>query len=94
MKIEQDVAYFIKKNIDMCAIFQQRLKNDLENEKERCLTAQNQLSRDKMSMSSVKRDFDLEKEKRHSDETKHKTKLSDLRTALDMERARCNELNR
>ncbi len=52
------------------------------------------LERDRMTLASLHRELDLEKDQHRNAETKYKAKLTELRTVIDMEKAHVEEMSR
>ena len=81
-------------NVNPLLFYSQKLKTDLENEKKQHLKVSTQLNQQNVALAAARRELDLERQRVHSLETQMRLKISDLQTALDTERARCNELSR
>lgn len=67
---------------------------EVEREKERSDEATHTLEREKHVVGGLRRDLNLEKDQIRSIENKHRAKLAELKTQLEMERARREELDK
>jgi len=72
----------------------QKLKTDLECEKKQHLKVGTELNQQKVTLAATRREVELERQRVQSVELQMRGKVTDLQTALDMERARCTELSR
>ena len=72
----------------------QKLHSDLELEKERRTEAQTSLDNEKVVCAGVRRDLELERSTRHHVENKYKGRIAELRTAIELDRAKNEEINR
>ena len=52
------------------------------------------LERERVALASTQRELSLEKDQHRGMESKYKAKVAEMRAALEMEKARCEEANR
>ncbi|KAI0221115.1 hypothetical protein LSAT2_027481 [Lamellibrachia satsuma] len=71
----------------------QKLKQDMESEKQSHLEAASALERERVAVASLRREVELERDQHRSTQTKYKAKVEQLRTSLELHKARCEELN-
>ena len=63
-------------------------------EKERRVEAHDSVERERMTLASLRRELELERDSSRALDHKAKAKIAELKSSLDMERARTEEINR
>ena len=77
----------------ICVVFQS-LRSELELEREQCTAAKSSLERERVTSGSLRRELDLEREQHRQTKNKYKTKVTELKTNLEVEKSKCDEVNR
>ena len=72
----------------------QKLKIEVESEKERRLQAVTALEKEQMNVDRLKRELAFERDQVRSLQTQQKSKVYEIRTALELEKSRAEEMNR
>lgn len=73
-------------------IFLQRLQSELSIERDRRLEAENAQELEKVALASLRQDLELERKNLRSAECEHKARVKQLSTAVELERAKSNDL--
>lgn len=73
-------------------IFLQRLQSELSIERDRRLEAENAQELEKVASASLRQDLELERKNLRSAEAEHKARVKQLSTAVELERAKSNDL--
>ena len=76
-----------------CTLFQS-LRSELELEREQCTAAKSSLERERVTSGSLRRELDLEREQHRQTKNKYKTKVTELKTNLEVEKSKTDEINR
>lgn len=63
-------------------------------ERERRMEAQDAAERERMTVASLRRELELQRDTSRTTDVKSKAKIAELKSALDMERAKSEEVNR
>ena len=72
----------------------QKLRQDIESEKQSHLEAVSALERERLTVSSLRRELDLERDQLRNSQNKYKAKIEQLRASCDVQKARCEEINK
>ena len=71
----------------------QKLRADLAGEKERAASLQMQVDSQSGNVTTLKRDAKLLRDKHSSTDNKYETRIAELNTTVEMEKARSHDLN-
>lgn len=71
----------------------QKLRREIESEKERSAEATSALDRERMRVTTLQRELEVEREKHHATDVKYKSKVSELKSSVESEKTRNDELN-
>ena len=75
-------------------MFSQKLRQDIESEKQSHLEAVSALERERLTVSSLRRELDLERDQLRNSQNKYKAKIEQLRASCEVQKARCEEINK
>ena len=70
------------------------MRSELEIEREHCASAQSALERERVTLASLRREVEVEKEQHRATKNKYKAKVTELRTAIDVEVSKADDVNR
>lgn len=70
----------------------QRLTSDLNTERDRRLQAENAQELEKVALANLQQELDLERKNLRSTESEYKARIKQLSTAVELERAKSNDL--
>ena len=73
-------------------VFLQRLQSEVNIKRDRRLEAENAQELEKVALASLQQDLELERENLRSAEAEHKARVKQLSTAVELERAKFNDL--
>ena len=72
----------------------QKLKQDLAVEKERRQEVEGKQTSESLTIASLRRELQMEKDQHHNTETRYKGKVAELKAELELQKAKVDELNR
>ena len=79
---------------DCDSCLSQKLKQDMESEKQSHLEAVSALERERMTVASLRREVDLERDQHCNTHTKYKAKVEQMRASLELHKSRAEEINK
>ena len=80
--------------IFICFHLFQKLKHDLEMEKDRRAEIEGKHDKESLTISSLRRELQMEKDQHHNTETRYKAKVAELKSEGEVHKAKIDELNR
>ena len=70
------------------------MRSELEIEREHCTVAQSGLERERVTAASLRRELDVEKEQHRTTKNKYRAKVTELRTEVEVEKSKTDDINR
>ena len=93
LKADIDFFFFLQILNPLINSDRQKLRREIESDKEQLSEANSTLERERMTGNSLRRELDMERDQHRTTERQYKSKVTELRATAETEKARNDELN-